>query len=341
SELTNDITSELRTGNGSEFVTVYSGQVVPDAFRLNTGGGDDRIHLADSGLRKIDGGEGFDRVSFNADSLEIDLTETDWNLENIEAIDLRSGVYERLHLSPTSVARSTGIAQTLDVYSDNFDDLRLGDEWVLDGRGVVLGDYFHRLSSNGVEVRLFNRMPLTNPLLRHDVDGSGQVSPIDALQILNMLALRGTGTQIPIEIPASATGYFDVSQNGEVSPLDALQVINFLALQMSLNDINPESVANNLLPLRTGAVAIASIVAERMTEAGTAETIAINDTGQPFEALGNRKRFSSIPDQTQTVDDWAATSKMNSAMNDPAGSDIDRIFSEWGDLHADLISLLD
>ncbi len=64
-----------------------------------------------------------------------------------------------------------------------------------------------------------------NPTLREDVNGSGQISALDALFVINTLNVLG-GRQIP---PSNRQApYYDVSADGFVTALDALMVINYL-----------------------------------------------------------------------------------------------------------------
>ncbi len=64
-----------------------------------------------------------------------------------------------------------------------------------------------------------------NPTNALDVNGSGDISPIDALQIINAIARYGSG---PIDSSVPAFPYVDVNGNGQLEPLDALIVLNYL-----------------------------------------------------------------------------------------------------------------
>ena len=62
-----------------------------------------------------------------------------------------------------------------------------------------------------------------------DVTGDGNVTPIDALNVINYLNETGIGT-----LPAAPIGshaFVDTNGNGACTPIDALQVINFLNAQ--------------------------------------------------------------------------------------------------------------
>ncbi|QEG00427.1 FG-GAP repeat protein [Stieleria maiorica] len=87
----------------------------------------------------------------------------------------------------------------------------------------------------------------TNPLQRYDVSRNGEVSPLDALRVINAIALSDNG----IADPAKSIGNFiDVNGDSMGTPLDALHVLNVLALDIPLvaatlpNDSAPGGVTN-------------------------------------------------------------------------------------------------
>ncbi|WP_164101090.1 dockerin type I domain-containing protein [Candidatus Laterigemmans baculatus] len=100
-----------------------------------------------------------------------------------------------------------------------------------------------RLSSNGVdgpggtamdgEVEDFaftiQVNPFQNGANRFDVNASGDVSPLDALQVINAIN-RGGSNPPPLDPynPGTRPPYLDVNGDGVVGPLDALQVINYI-----------------------------------------------------------------------------------------------------------------
>jgi hypothetical protein len=77
---------------------------------------------------------------------------------------------------------------------------------------------------------------LQNPSEPLDVNGDGEVSPLDALQVINQLA-RGTDP-VPADmaeaIDTHSSSWVDVDGNGATTPRDALWVINHLARQSRL-----------------------------------------------------------------------------------------------------------
>lgn len=109
-----------------------------------------------------------------------------------------------------------------DAVTATFKDGLSGDtDGVQDSRIVVFGGF-----------GLADGVPAINPIDRFDVNNDLRTSPLDALSVINALALMQQGTST--SIPAGSHRFLDVSDDGRVSPLDALQVINRLArLQVS------------------------------------------------------------------------------------------------------------
>ena len=66
----------------------------------------------------------------------------------------------------------------------------------------------------------------TNPIEPKDVDGDGNVTPSDVLQLISRINSRG-GPLTPVESGSSPT-YYDVSGDNILSPTDALRVVNYL-----------------------------------------------------------------------------------------------------------------
>lgn len=67
--------------------------------------------------------------------------------------------------------------------------------------------------------------PWQNPSLAFDVDNSGTVEPLDALQILNQISRGGSR---PLTSDDIGPRYYDVNGDGMLAPIDALNVINRL-----------------------------------------------------------------------------------------------------------------
>ncbi|MDG2221798.1 MAG: Ig-like domain-containing protein [Rubripirellula sp.] len=68
---------------------------------------------------------------------------------------------------------------------------------------------------------------LQNPSLRNDVNDDGDVSPIDALLVINRLSREGVGS-IPVLATDRGPDFFDTNGDKTITVSDALQVINAL-----------------------------------------------------------------------------------------------------------------
>ncbi len=71
--------------------------------------------------------------------------------------------------------------------------------------------------------------PFQNAAGRFDVNASGDVSPIDILQIVNALNRANTNSiDLDPLNPPSAPPYLDVNGDGKIQPIDALAVLNYI-----------------------------------------------------------------------------------------------------------------
>lgn len=73
-----------------------------------------------------------------------------------------------------------------------------------------------------------NHSPWQNYAKPLDVDGNGQVVPLDALLIINRLNSVGSQTLPSPAGNQSPPPFYDTNGDGELAPLDALRIINFL-----------------------------------------------------------------------------------------------------------------
>ncbi|TVP99058.1 MAG: protein containing Planctomycete extracellular domain protein [Planctomycetaceae bacterium] len=105
------------------------------------------------------------------------------------------------------------------------------------------------------------RSPWNNPSDPFDVNDDGEVTPLDALVVLNEIARNGSrilGTSAPI------TPFIDTNDDGEVTPLDALIVLNEIARRNRIGVGEGESVG------RAADAALAGWFPERETD-GTSD----------------------------------------------------------------------
>lgn len=76
---------------------------------------------------------------------------------------------------------------------------------------------------------LENANPFHNPQSPYDVNSDDEVTPLDALLILNALSQNGSAGPIS-DFPAPGR-YWDVNGDGMITPLDALLILNYLNVQ--------------------------------------------------------------------------------------------------------------
>jgi hypothetical protein len=77
--------------------------------------------------------------------------------------------------------------------------------------------------------------PWRNPMNALDVNDDGQLTPIDALQVINELNRNGSHALVPPSSGSAPPPYLDVTGDSYVTPVDALRVINELNRQTSGN----------------------------------------------------------------------------------------------------------
>jgi hypothetical protein len=77
---------------------------------------------------------------------------------------------------------------------------------------------------------------------QYDVNASGAVTPLDALQVINAIARNAPATgAIDLEVnPITTPQYPDVNGDGQVTPRDALAVIQELADQVANSRVGGE-----------------------------------------------------------------------------------------------------
>ncbi|MCO8121425.1 tandem-95 repeat protein [Stieleria sp. TO1_6] len=92
----------------------------------------------------------------------------------------------------------------------------------------TIADSEGRVSSPGTVQIQVTGSRLQNPNLNADVNDDGNVSPIDALLVINRLGTSTTGS-IPVTDQDAGPPYYDVNGDQSITPIDALEVINELA----------------------------------------------------------------------------------------------------------------
>ena len=193
--------------------------------------------LPPSGNLRLVGGESIDTLLYNAPvPLEL-LDDGPVQITDYEAIDFgdASGASLRLDaVSLTAAASDAGLTLV-------GDDLRVtpvaGEDGEIGFRvgspvSGVLGQFITPITVGDAGFGLVTTAPFQNPLSEFDVNGDGDLTPIDALLIINELRRRSTSggdeSFAPLDQTPFDGRFLDVSGDNRLQPLDALRVINQL-----------------------------------------------------------------------------------------------------------------
>lgn len=211
------------TTNLAEHVRIGSMPNFVGPLTITTADGDDIIELTSSDFASIDAGEGEDVLRVLADGT-FDFAALVNRLIGVEEISLAGEGEQRISIDRTSVdAASTN--QPLLVRTQRSGQLSLDTGWTLGDPIRVGNSIVQPLTSGTTVLHITSASPFQNALNRFDVDRSGGVSALDALQVINGMA-AGEGESFAGD---KLTGkYFDVNGDGRWSALDALQIINHL-----------------------------------------------------------------------------------------------------------------
>ena len=231
-----------------------------DVIELRSDDGDDVIEVDGSIIVNVfaNGGDGNDTLQLTGSDAHVDLTSTaDTKLQSIEVFDITGSGDNILTLDASEVLNTSPVTKTLTVIANRGDAVNIGNGWTLIGTEIDHGK-FVRVLSQSATLRLIGPSDWTTPRDPLDVNASGEISPIDALQVINELTepkFSADGTLVDAaSINEFPNRFFDVTADGFVSPLDALRVINFIndALQ-SDGEAEPIAADTNLVNARVPA----------------------------------------------------------------------------------------
>ena len=164
------------------------------------------------------------------DGQSIDLTAiADADLVNIETIDLRGFGDNVLSLDSDKI-RSLFANSSVTVYADPGDTILFDGDWRFERIELVGGEVHRVFTNSGATIRTIGPSDFTNPRNRFDVDGSGEVTALDALHVLTAIRAReivdAQGGFLPLTAENQSSFQFvDVNQDNILTPLDALLVL--------------------------------------------------------------------------------------------------------------------
>ena len=194
------------------------------SVQVATQGSDDVVEVTGTNFLLIDGGQGYDQLVLNLDDA----------VEFISFIESRVVGFEEYSLRSDSLAK---LMIDLDQLSNSDQELLLrvevDQEWEFRGSAsylapVMIGSEFAQvIAGDQGQVQVISDTPWQNAYLNWDVNQSGDISGLDALNVINQLSRVTDPMLLPITSLDHFGGfYFDVTGDNLMTALDALQVIN-------------------------------------------------------------------------------------------------------------------
>ncbi len=182
------------------------------------------------------------------------LTQPNAQLDGIQLIDIR-GTGENTLVLDVNRIRDVFSGGELLVLSDSGDQVVFDDGWQFAGAFLVEDRLVRQFAQSGAILNLVGPDDFTNPISPFDVNASGTVSSLDALQIINELGSRlfSDDRSNPAGIIRDVTSvdlsrfrFYDVSGDLRITAVDALRVINQLARQTGSGSGEGEAVGPQL-----------------------------------------------------------------------------------------------
>ncbi len=182
----------------------------------------------------ISAGGGIDTLTSAGLDRALDLSGSEHLFSGIEAISIEDA--SQLTLDPDGFTKLGPSDDRLDITIPDLDALGLLGQWEIESTETLPAGLLRNLISGDATIGLMGGHFWTNPSDPLDVNGSGTVEPIDALNILNELTLRryiDEETNILPELAALTAfpgRFYDTNRDGRLTPIDALRVINRLSI---------------------------------------------------------------------------------------------------------------
>ncbi len=169
------------------------------------------------------------------------LSQPDSQLDSVQLIDIRGTGDNTLMLDADRIRAAFSGGQIL-VVSDRGDEVVFDAGWQFDGARLDDGRLIRQFTNAGATLNLTGPDDFTNPIDLYDVNASGDVTALDALQVINELGRRvfsepdsSPSGQIRDvdQIDLSGFRFYDVTADNRISSLDALRVINELVRRVN------------------------------------------------------------------------------------------------------------
>ena len=202
-------------------------ETTSSSFSITLGNRDNHVNLSTHLGASLDLGAGLDTVQFDTDA-RFDATKSADLLIGVDVIDLSGPSSFELMIDADAVGRISD-ANHLVVISGSEDMVDIGTSaWMAQPPTVVGNNRVHSLTTDAALLQLVNQYGWRNPVHHLDVNHDGEVTPLDALVVINLLS-RTTNRILESEnVSVIDADYVDTTGDNVVSALDALWVINGL-----------------------------------------------------------------------------------------------------------------
>ncbi|MEO1526164.1 MAG: dockerin type I domain-containing protein [Planctomycetota bacterium] len=215
--------------------------------------GDDTISVGSDLFERIDGQHGAKTVAadqFSNDATNqlvyrgtgatLDLADAAvaLKLSDIDRINAESASGFRITLDRKSVVQITDESNTLRLDLNGTADASLDGEWQEQGTIQIDGVTYRRLTSGPATLVVTDLKTQHNGSLPHDVNGDGEITPLDALLVINAI---GRGKTIAALTPDAGLPQWDVNGDNLITPVDALRVINEIGVLAGSSAGRPKS----------------------------------------------------------------------------------------------------
>ena len=179
-----------------------------------------------------------------------------------------------------------------------------------------LGPVGDATSGEVEDVRLLvGSNPFQNPSNRLDVNGSGTVTPIDAIQIINALNRAGSTIDLSaIPLPSGLPRFPDVNADGRITSSDAFTVINALSRGETGNG-EGEQATQSFVQTGSGVLASSATVLGDALILGDAQ---ISESATPQTVLQPETTITSDDDESTSVFDHPSVVGLDSLVDDLA-----------------------
>ena len=216
--------------------------------------GDDEILIGQGNFMRLDaqhGGKALsasnfsndskNKVTIGSDRVTLDLADPTVasQLTDVDRIDGSRMQEFTVSITPKAVTEITDDANTLRLDINAFANATLEGEWTEQAGELIDGEAYRRLTFGDITLLVTDLKPHQRDGDSKDVDGNGEITPLDALLVINHLSAGGS---LISELSPIDGNKVDVTGDNQVTPFDALSVINELAARARQSLSQPERV---------------------------------------------------------------------------------------------------